>query len=53
MVPFEALIVPLYYDFRDLGLTDTYWGLILPADRPLSIVVRHVLDARFLPLGAA
>ena len=30
MVPFEALIVPLYYDFRDLGLTDTYWGLILP-----------------------
>jgi len=30
MVPTEAVIVPLYYDFRDLGLTDTYWGLILP-----------------------
>jgi raffinose/stachyose/melibiose transport system permease protein len=30
MVPTEAIIVPLYYDFRDLGLTDTYWGLILP-----------------------
>jgi len=30
MVPMEAMIVPLYYDFRDLGLTDTYWGLILP-----------------------
>ena len=30
MVPMEAIIVPLYYDFRDLGLTDTYWALILP-----------------------
>ena len=30
VVPFEALIVPLYYNFRDVGLTDTYWGLILP-----------------------
>jgi raffinose/stachyose/melibiose transport system permease protein len=30
MVPMEAIVVPLYYDFRDLGLTDTYWGLILP-----------------------
>ena len=30
MVPEEALIVPLYFDMRDLGLTDTYWALILP-----------------------
>ena len=30
IVPTEALIVPLYYDLRDLGLTDTYWALILP-----------------------
>jgi raffinose/stachyose/melibiose transport system permease protein len=30
MIPTEAVIVPLYYDFRDLGLTDTYWALILP-----------------------
>ena len=30
VVPFESLIVPLYYTFRDAGLTDTYWGLILP-----------------------
>ena len=30
MVPLEAMIVPLYYDLRDLGLTDTYWALILP-----------------------
>jgi raffinose/stachyose/melibiose transport system permease protein len=30
MVPMEAMIVPLYYDMRSLGLTDTYWALILP-----------------------
>jgi raffinose/stachyose/melibiose transport system permease protein len=30
MVPMEAIIVPLYYDIRDIGLTNTYWGLILP-----------------------
>jgi raffinose/stachyose/melibiose transport system permease protein len=29
-IPMEAMIVPLYYDFRDLGLTNTYWALILP-----------------------
>ena len=30
MVPIEAMIVPLYYDLRDLKLTNTYWALILP-----------------------
>jgi raffinose/stachyose/melibiose transport system permease protein len=30
MVPLEATIVPLYYDFRDVALTDTYAALILP-----------------------
>jgi raffinose/stachyose/melibiose transport system permease protein len=30
MIPEEAMIVPLYFDLRDLGLTDTYWALILP-----------------------
>jgi raffinose/stachyose/melibiose transport system permease protein len=29
-VPLEAIVVPLYYDMRDVGLTDTYWALILP-----------------------
>jgi raffinose/stachyose/melibiose transport system permease protein len=29
-IPIEAVIVPLYYDFRDYGLTDTYWALIFP-----------------------
>jgi raffinose/stachyose/melibiose transport system permease protein len=30
IIPFEAVIVPLYYSFRALGLTNTYWALILP-----------------------
>ncbi|MQA04154.1 MAG: ABC transporter permease subunit [Streptosporangiales bacterium] len=30
MVPQEAIVVPLFYDLRDVGLTDTYWALILP-----------------------
>ena len=30
MIPTEAIVVPLYYDYRDLGLTDTYWALIFP-----------------------
>ncbi|HET7305153.1 MAG TPA: carbohydrate ABC transporter permease [Segeticoccus sp.] len=29
-LPEEALVVPLYYDLRGVGLTDTYWALILP-----------------------
>ncbi|MFI7242059.1 carbohydrate ABC transporter permease [Streptomyces qinglanensis] len=29
-LPQEAVIVPLYFDLRHWGLTDTYWGLILP-----------------------
>ena len=49
--PYEATVIPLYYVFRDAGLTDSLWALILPADRPLG-AVRHVLDARVLPLVA-
>jgi len=30
MVPFEAVIIPLYHFMNRLGLTDTYWALILP-----------------------
>jgi len=30
IVPYEALVVPLYYDLRKFQLTDTYWSLILP-----------------------
>jgi raffinose/stachyose/melibiose transport system permease protein len=28
--PYEATVVPLYYDFKSVGLLNTYWALILP-----------------------
>lgn len=28
--PYEATVIPLYYDFQSFGLTNTYWALILP-----------------------
>nr|WP_150307934.1 carbohydrate ABC transporter permease [Planctomonas psychrotolerans] len=30
MVPAEAIIVPLFFDLRTLGLTDTVWAVSLP-----------------------
>lgn len=30
MVPAEAIIIPLFYDMRDLGMTDTIWAIALP-----------------------
>ncbi len=30
MVPFEAVIIPLYHMLDKMNLTDTYWALILP-----------------------
>jgi raffinose/stachyose/melibiose transport system permease protein len=30
VMPFEATVIPLYYDLRTLGLTGTYWAVILP-----------------------
>lgn len=30
LLPFEAVMVPLYIVVRSLGLADTYWALILP-----------------------
>ncbi|MBV1779740.1 carbohydrate ABC transporter permease [Paeniglutamicibacter sp. ABSL32-1] len=30
MVPAEAIIVPLFFDLRTLGLTDTIWAVALP-----------------------
>lgn len=30
MVPFEAVIIPLYHFLNSIHLTDTYWALILP-----------------------
>jgi raffinose/stachyose/melibiose transport system permease protein len=28
--PYEATVIPLYYIFKDYGLTDSLWALILP-----------------------
>ena len=28
--PYEATVIPLYYFFKDAGLTDSLWALILP-----------------------
>ncbi|KNX37029.1 carbohydrate ABC transporter permease [Luteipulveratus halotolerans] len=30
MMPAEAVVVPLYFDLRSLGLTDTVWAIVLP-----------------------
>ncbi|SCE67418.1 carbohydrate ABC transporter membrane protein 2, CUT1 family [Micromonospora coriariae] len=30
MVPAEATVVPLYFDLRTLGLTNTFWAIALP-----------------------
>jgi raffinose/stachyose/melibiose transport system permease protein len=30
MMPTEAIVVPLYFDLRSLGLTDTFWAVALP-----------------------
>jgi raffinose/stachyose/melibiose transport system permease protein len=30
VAPYEGMVIPLYYDLRELGLTNTYWALILP-----------------------
>ncbi len=29
-IPFEALIIPLYYEMKDLGVLNTQWAVILP-----------------------
>ena len=30
MVPTEAIVVPLFFDLREIGLTNTLWALVLP-----------------------
>jgi multiple sugar transport system permease protein len=38
MIPFAAILVPLFFLVRDLGLLNTYWALILPPlANPLGI----------------
>lgn len=30
MIPAEAIVIPLFYDFQALGVTDTIWAVALP-----------------------
>lgn len=30
MMPLEALVIPLYFSMRDVGLTNTWWAVALP-----------------------
>lgn len=39
-LPPEAAVIPLYYDLRQFGITDSYWALILP------------LTGLYMPFGA-
>lgn len=36
IMPFEAMIIPLYYDLRGFGIANSYWSVILP-DIGLSV----------------
>jgi ABC-type glycerol-3-phosphate transport system permease component len=38
-LPYEVIVIPLYYDLQPLHLLNTYWALILP------------LSAAFMPFG--
>jgi raffinose/stachyose/melibiose transport system permease protein len=31
MVPFQSIMIPMYYNLKDLKLLGTYWAMILPA----------------------
>jgi len=40
IVPFQALIVPLFQELDAFGLVDTYWGMILPQiAAPIAVLV--------------
>ncbi len=40
IVPFQALIVPLFEELQTFGMVDTYWGIILPQiAAPIAVLV--------------
>jgi multiple sugar transport system permease protein len=47
IIPFQALIVPLFTQVQGLGLADTYWGIILPqVASPIAVLVfKRAFDA--------
>ena len=45
MVPFSAILIPLFFLVRDLGLINTYWALILP---PLASPIGIFMMRQFI-----
>jgi multiple sugar transport system permease protein len=47
IVPFQALIVPLFAELKSFGLADTYWGIVLPQlASPIAVLVfKRAFDA--------
>jgi multiple sugar transport system permease protein len=47
IVPFQALIIPLFEEMDTLGLVDTYWAMILPQiASPIAVLVfKRAFDA--------
>ena len=47
IVPFQALIVPLFAQMTSFGMADTYWGIILPQiASPIAVLVyKRAFDA--------
>jgi len=40
IIPFQALIVPLFQEIDSFGLADTYWGIILPQiAAPIAVLI--------------
>jgi multiple sugar transport system permease protein len=47
IVPFQALIVPLFAELSSFGLADSYWGIVLPQiASPIAVLVfKRAFDA--------
>jgi multiple sugar transport system permease protein len=47
IIPFQALIVPLFAEMNSFGLVDNYWGIILPQiASPIAVLVfKRAFDA--------
>jgi ABC-type glycerol-3-phosphate transport system permease component len=52
MVPFQAIMIPLYFRLRDWELLSTYWGVILPSiafGLPFGIFLMRAFFSGMLP----
>jgi multiple sugar transport system permease protein len=47
LIPFQALIVPLFVELSSVGLADSYWGIVLPqVASPIAVLVfKRAFDA--------